>query len=92
MEISKAAYVAAIPGCCRLRTYEEHAEELMLCWGIISQLKHNSPDTPCGICEFNVEPAGDFARIEWLAQQEKKRMWDTLKGTPNEYFFLQQSE
>ena len=84
-KVSAAEYQAAIPGCCRLRTFEEHAEVLMLCWGLTSQIQSRSPDRSCGMCEYNAEPAGDFARIEWLEKQVKERMWNTLKGKRNEY-------
>lgn len=84
-KFSPEEYQAAIPGCCRLRTFEEHAEVIWFCWGIISQIASGSKITPCGMCEYNAEPAGDFARIEWHNKQVKERMWDTLKGKRDEY-------
>lgn len=75
----KQKYVEAIPGCCRLRTLEEH-EEIMLCWGLLAQVRDKTEATPCGLCEFNAEPAGDFARIEWEKEQDQQRMWNKLKG------------
>ena len=79
MKITEAEYQAAIPGCCRLQTYEAHVEELMLCWGLIRQVESGNEQKPCGLCEYNAEPAGDFARIEWHIEQEKQRMWEYLK-------------
>lgn len=84
-KFSPEEYQAAIPGCCRLRTFQEHAEVLMLCWGITSQLQNGTKETPCGMCEFNAEPAGSAARVEYETEQAKKRMWSTLKGTRDEY-------
>ena len=78
MNITEEMYQAAIPGCCRLRTYEAHAEELMLCWGLLQQIRTDSKNTPCGMCEYNAEPAGDFARLEWHREQSKKRVWEIL--------------
>jgi len=75
--ITEQDYQAAIPGGCRLRTYEEHCE-IMLCWGLVHQIKNNSDTTPCGMCEFNAEPAGDFARIAWHEEQSKKRVWEQI--------------
>lgn len=75
----KQKYVEAIPGCCRLRTLEEH-EEIMFCWGIMSQLENGHKESPCGMCEYNAEPAGDFALIEWHKEQAQQRMWNKLKG------------
>ena len=72
--------MAAVPGCCRLRTYEEH-DDIMLCWGLVAQVRDKTEARSCGLCEFNAEPAGDFARIEWLEDQAKERMWNKLKGS-----------
>ena len=86
-KFSAEEYQAAIPGCCRLRTFEEHAEVIMLCWSITSCIQRGNERlmSPCGMCEYNAEPAGDFARIEWHVEQEKQRMWNTLKGKRDEY-------
>ena len=81
----EAKYMAAVPGCCRLRTFEQH-QDIMLCWSIAAQVRAEINQTgSCGMCEFNAEPAGDFARIEWETNRAKERMWDTLKGRRNEY-------
>ena len=81
----EAKYMAAVPGCCRLRTFEER-QDIMLCWSIAAQVREEINKTgSCGICEFNAEPAGDFARIEWETERAKERMWNTLKGRRNEY-------
>lgn len=72
-------YMAVVPGCCRLRTWEEHCE-IMLCWGVSKHIGKEGPMSPCGICEFNAEPAGDFARIKYETDMEKDRMWNKLKG------------
>ena len=80
----ESKYMAAVPGCCRLRTFEEH-QDIMLCWSIAAQVRAEINQTTCGMCEFNAEPAGDFARIEWETERAKERMWNTLKGKRNEY-------
>lgn len=53
-DITQEEYQKSIPNCCKLKTYKQHAEELMLCWGLIHSIKvgkiHN-----CGICEFSLE-------------------------------------
>jgi hypothetical protein len=77
-------YMDAVPGCCRLRTFEAH-QDIMLCWSIAAQVRAEIKQTTCGMCEFNVEPAGDFARIEWETNRAKERMWSKIKGY-NDYF------
>ena len=81
-KITEETYQAAIPGCCRLRTFEEHAEILMLCWGITRHIHNGNegPMSPCGICEFNAEPAGAAERVKYDTDRAKDRMWNTLKG------------
>lgn len=52
---AKAAYEAAIPDCCELRTADEHAEQLMLCWGITKALadgKTVKDSEGCKSCEY----------------------------------------
>ena len=78
--ITAEEYQAAIPGCCRLRTFEEHAEVIMLCWGLTSRIQNRSPKSPCGMCEFNAEPAGAAMLVEWHKEQSKKNMWRKLGG------------
>ncbi len=52
-------YEQNIPSCCKLRTFDEHAEILGFCWGLLNGA--NDPDfkngDKCGMCEFNVDPA-----------------------------------
>lgn len=84
IENFEAKYMAAVPGCCRLRTFEAH-REIMLCWSVAAVARNDAEQTNCGLCEFNAEPAGDFARIEWETKNAKERMWNTLKGRRNEY-------
>lgn len=79
-DITPEVYAAHIPGCCRLRTFEEHVD-IMLCWGLVNQIREGYDTKACGMCEFNAEPAGDFARIEWHEQQQKQRVWRILSGT-----------
>lgn len=79
-DITPEIYTANIPGCCRLRTYEEHMD-IMLCWGLVNQIREGYDAKACGMCEFNAEPAGDFARIAYFEDRQKKRVWDILSGT-----------
>lgn len=44
-------YEKAIPECCSLKTYDEHADYLMLCWGLVSAINNNR-EMNCGICEY----------------------------------------
>lgn len=74
-------YQAAIPKCCELQTFEEHAEIIMLCWGITYQIRNSTESTNCGICEFNTSPEGRAARAAWQEEQRKKRVWDVI-STP----------
>jgi hypothetical protein len=48
---TEAQYAAAIPDCCQLQTYEQHAE-MMLCWSLAHRLREGKPVTPdmCGAC------------------------------------------
>lgn len=47
-------YEANIPECCSLKTFQEHADELMLCWGITAAIESGtSKKNNCGICEYN---------------------------------------
>jgi hypothetical protein len=52
--VTKQQYQEAIPDCCKLRTYEQHKEYLMFCWGLVSSIQQKKP-LKCGICEFNME-------------------------------------
>jgi hypothetical protein len=77
----KEKYQAAIPDCCALRTFMEHAEEIMFCWGIAHQIRTGGKKTNCGICEYNTSPEGIAARKAWDEEQRKKRVWDIV-STP----------
>jgi hypothetical protein len=59
-EIQK--YEKAIPDCCRFRTFSEHCDYLMLCWGILSAIKANEP-MKCVSCEFATRNTED-AKID----------------------------
>jgi hypothetical protein len=74
-------YQASIPKCCDYQTYEEHAEYLMLCWGLAHQVRTNGNPTSCGICECNNTPEGIAAREAWNEENRKKRMWNVI-STP----------
>lgn len=45
----KQQYERAIPASCALRTFEQHADELLLCWGVSRAIEHGT-DVKCGIC------------------------------------------
>jgi len=51
MSTDSEIYEAAIPDCCQFRTYQEHHDWLMLCWGLLSAIKEQQP-MDCGMCEF----------------------------------------
>lgn len=42
-------YERAIPGRCALRSYQQHADELMLCWGLMAAIQRGVAVT-CGCC------------------------------------------
>jgi len=44
-------YETAISDCCQLRTYMEHATQLMLCWGLCSAIKYKE-QMKCTLCEY----------------------------------------
>lgn len=54
MNITPELYEANIPDCCELRTTKEH-EQIMLCWGLISQIERGTAkkDQNCGMCDYN---------------------------------------
>ena len=78
--VTPEQYQDAIPGCCRLRTVEDHAEVIMFCWGLLNQLKLKIPSRVCGMCEFNAEPAAAEQLLEWNIAQSKKRVWKKIGG------------
>lgn len=57
-EEMKAQYEAAIPDCCELRTADEHAKSLMLCWGITKAIEQGltqKDSNGCQSCEYCVK-------------------------------------
>lgn len=56
----KQKYEAAIPSCCELQTFDEHADQVMICWGVAYAVDNNTPKTPCGECEYNMEWSGNL--------------------------------
>lgn len=54
INITPEVYEKAIPSSCSLKTYELHADKLMLCWGLTHSIKVGKIHT-CGICEYSVE-------------------------------------
>lgn len=76
----KEKYQAAIPDCCELRTFEQHAEELLFCWGLANQVRENKEPIKCGMCEYNTDPEAEVLRKEYKEQQLKARVWETLAG------------
>jgi len=51
MSLDIKKYEAAIPECCHYQTFKEHAERLLLCWGILSAMKRNEKMV-CLFCEL----------------------------------------
>ena len=55
MKITKKYYEKHIPKCCRLKTYKEHAEQLMLCWGLVRDLEEGKNQTRCDrVCDMHI--------------------------------------
>lgn len=51
MAITIEQYEAAIPECCEFRSYEEHANMLLLCWGLRAAVEAGIP-MDCTGCEL----------------------------------------
>lgn len=49
--VSPEEYEQSIPTCCALRTFDEHANYLMLCWGLVAAVKEDRL-LNCGECEY----------------------------------------
>lgn len=52
MKISKEVYEQNIPSCCSYKTWEEHAESMMFCWGLVDAINKNQL-MDCSDCLFN---------------------------------------
>jgi hypothetical protein len=52
--VSSEVYQAAIPKHCFYQTVDEHAEELMLCWGLLMSIK-GGYEMNCGQCDLIVK-------------------------------------
>ncbi len=51
-EISPEEYEKAIPKDCEFQTYDQHFEQLLLCYGLMSSINRGVAHN-CGICEFS---------------------------------------
>lgn len=56
VKVTPEIYERSIPSNCALKTYEEHLDTIMLCWGLMSSIENNY-QPKCGICEFNCNKA-----------------------------------
>ncbi len=54
INITPEIYEKSIPSSCSLKTYELHADQLMLCWGLTHSIKVGKIHV-CGICEYAIE-------------------------------------
>jgi hypothetical protein len=73
VKISEKYYEAHIPKCCRLRTAQEHKDQLMLCWGILSQMEAgiDTSKTECGReCDEHINHDRELL-IKILKEEEK---------------------
>jgi len=52
--VTEQEYQAAIPKCCRWRTFQEHWDALGLCWGITHGLIQKQGESYCDTCDENV--------------------------------------
>lgn len=50
-KITTEQYEAAIPACCALQTVQEHVDERMLCWTLVSAVQRGQ-EVDCGDCEL----------------------------------------
>lgn len=74
----KEKYQAAIPACCELKTIELHASELMMCWGLVNQVKTNGKPMDCGMCDYNTDPSAEIKRKQYFEERRKEHMWNVL--------------
>jgi hypothetical protein len=51
----KFKYELFIPKCCELRTFDDHLDHVLLCWGITAAMEENRDKSSCGNCEYNTE-------------------------------------
>jgi hypothetical protein len=58
MPFNHEEYQKAIPKCCKYQTVEEHANYMLLCWGLLSAIKHNE-EMDCGTCDLRNDIKGD---------------------------------
>jgi hypothetical protein len=52
--MTKDDYQKAIPTCCIHRTFEEHADNMLFCWGITSGLVQEQGESYCDKCSENL--------------------------------------
>ena len=52
MKIVKKDYEISIPSCCLYKTWKEHAESMMFCWGLVDAINKNQL-MDCSGCQFN---------------------------------------
>lgn len=51
---TEGMYEYYIPKDCKLRTFEQHANILMLCWGYLENLRRGVTTKQCGwACEYS---------------------------------------
>ena len=75
-EVTQELYAASIPKCCLYQTMEQHVEHLMLCWGLSSSIKNDTP-MDCGFCELNTKVTAEARKEHW----DKIKTFNILKET-----------
>jgi len=58
VKVTNEYYEANIPECCILKTFQEHKEELMLCWVLLHEMgkRMDTKNRKCGKgCDYHVD-------------------------------------
>ena len=71
-EVTAELYAANIPKCCEYQTMAQH-EDMMLCWGLVSSIKHDHTMN-CGYCELNTQVTDQERKEEY----ERNKTWRIL--------------
>ena len=74
-ELTEAEYAAGIPKCCAYQTMQQHMEDLLGCWGLISSLENNTP-MDCGYCDLNTAVTDEERREHYA----KLKTWDIISA------------
>lgn len=75
VQLTAELYEANIPKCCLYQTFEEHTNDLMMCWSLASSIRKGIPMN-CGFCELNT----NVTSAERKEHYEKMKVWKILEN------------